>query len=241
MRVAGLYDIHGNIDALEAVLAEVDREGVDRIVVGGDVAAGPYPEETVARLRALGPTVTFIRGNADRELADGPDKMPEIVAEWLAARTSDALRNELRAWPEQVRLDVNGLGEVLFCHATPRNDEEIFTELSPDAVVAEMFAAAPGVTVVGHTHMQVDRRVGDKRIVNAGSVGLPYEGDAAAFWVVLGPDVQHRRTAYDAAAVVERATRDGYPSEFFRESLVEPESRRAVAEFFEGVAAKQRG
>lgn len=240
MRVAGLYDIHGNIAALDAVLAELARDGVDRIVVGGDAAAGPYPEETVARLRALGERVVFVRGNADRELAEGPDKMPELVREWLFARTSESLRAELASWPEQARLEVDGLGDVLFCHATPRNDEEIFTELSPDDVVAEMFASAPAVTVVGHTHMQVDRRVGDKRIVNAGSVGLPYEGDAAAFWVLLGGDVQHRRTEYDVEAFVADASAAGYPAEFFRESLVEPRPRAEVAEFFEGIARDQR-
>jgi putative phosphoesterase len=240
VRVAGLYDIHGNVAALDAVLAEVAGENVDRIVVGGDVAAGPYPEETVARLRELGDRVLFLRGNADRELAEGPEKMPEIVQKWLFERTSGSLRSELGAWPQQVRLEIDGLGEVLFCHATPRNDEEIFTELSPDEVVAEMFASAPGVTVVGHTHMQVDRRVGEKRIVNAGSVGLPYEGDAAAFWVLLARDVEHRRTDYDVQAFVERATADGYPAEFFHESLVEPQPRASVAEFFEGIAREQR-
>ena len=240
MRVAGLYDIHGNVAALDAVLADVTRVGVDRIVVGGDAAAGPYPEEAVARLRELGDRVLYVRGNADRELAEGPDKMPEVVREWLFARTSDALRAELGSWPEQARLDVDGLGEVLFCHATPQNDEEIFTELSPDELVAEMFASAPGVTVVGHTHMQADRRVGDKRIVNAGSVGLPYEGDAAAFWVLLGDDVEHRRTAYDVNAFVERATAAGFPAEFFHESLIEPRPRAEVAEFFEGIARDQR-
>lgn len=240
MRVAGLYDIHGNVAALDAVLAEVAHENVDRIVVGGDVAAGPYPEETVGRLRELGERVEFVRGNADRELAEGPQKMPELVQQWLFERTSDSLRAELASWPQQVRLDVDGFGEVLFCHATPRSDEEIFTELSPDDVVAEMFAFAPSVTVVGHTHMQVDRRVGEKRIVNAGSVGLPYEGDAAAFWVLLGEGVEHRRTEYDVQAFVERATAAGYPAEFFRESLVEPQPRATVAEFFEGIARDQR-
>lgn len=241
VRVAALYDIHGNLPALEAVLLEVDAEGVDRIVVGGDAAAGPFPEETVARLRELGATVLFIRGNADRELAHGGDKMPEVVREWMRGHVSDTLRAALGAWPEQARLDVDGLGEVLFCHATPRNDEEIFTELTPDEIVAEMFAKAPapGVTVVGHTHMQVDRRVGDRRIVNAGSVGLPYEGRAAAFWALLGGDVELRSTDYDVADFVRRARAVHYPDEYLRESLVAPASRADAAAFFEGTAGRR--
>jgi putative phosphoesterase len=237
VRVAALYDVHGNVLALDAVLAEVARERVDLIVVGGDVAAGPFPEETVARLRAL-EHVTFIRGNADREIAEGGGLMPDNIREWLLPRVSESLRAELGAWPEQQRLDVAGLGDVLFCHATPRNDEEIFTELSPDEVVAEMFASAPGVTVVGHTHMQVDRRVGEHRIVNAGSVGLPYEGRPGAYWALLGDDVEHRRTEYDFEEIVRRTSAVGFPVDFYRESLVEPVSRRAVAEYFEGIAGR---
>ena len=241
MRVATLYDIHGNLSALEAVLAELADELVDTFVVGGDVAAGPFPEETVARLHAIDTPVVFIRGNADRELAEGPDKMPEQVRDWLVPRVSEPLRAELGSWPEQARLEVDGLGSVLFCHATPRDDEEIFTELTPDELVAEMFASAPPVTVVGHTHMQVDRRLGDRRIVNSGSVGLPYEGRPGAFWTLLGDDVEFRRTEYDVDELVRRSTETGVPAEFYRESLIEPESRAAVAEFFEGVAGRSAG
>lgn len=239
MRVAALYDIHGNLPALEAVLDEVEQARVDRIVIGGDVAAGPYPTEVVARLRALGDKVVFIRGNADRELYEGGDRLPEALREPILSRVTDELRETLASWPEQVRLDVDGLGEILFCHATPRNDEEIFTELTPDPVVAEMFAAAPPVTVVGHTHMQVDRQVGDKRIVNAGSVGIPYEGKPGAYWAILGPDVEHRRTEYDVDELVRTVSASGFPAEeLYRESLLEPSPRRAVAEFFEGVRTR---
>ena len=239
MRVAALYDIHGNLPALEAVLAEVERAGVDRIVVGGDVAAGPYPSDVVARLESLGERVVFIRGNADRELYEAGDRIPEALREPILSRVTDELRETLASWPEQARLDVDGLGDVLFCHATPRNDEEIFTELTPDEVVAEMFAAAPRVTVVGHTHMQVDRRLGDKRIVNAGSVGIPYEGRPGAYWAILGPDVEFRRTEYDVEKLVQVVVDSGFPAEeLYRESLIEPSARRAVAEFFESLRTR---
>ena len=239
MRVAALYDIHGNLPALEAVLADVDREGVDLIVIGGDVAAGPYPAETVALLRTRGERVRFVRGNADREVADGGGRIPEPVRAWLSERADPFLRATLRAWPEQVELEVDGLGPTLFCHATARNDEEIFTELTPDDIVAAMFVGAPGVAVVGHTHMQADRRVDGRRIVNAGSVGLPYEGRAGAYWALLGGDVSFRRTEYDVTALVRELRAAGFPTdEFYRESLLEPMSRRAVAEHFEGVAGR---
>jgi putative phosphoesterase len=234
LRVAALYDIHGNLPALDAVLAEVDA---DVVVVGGDFVAGPWPAETLERLRGLAGDVRFIRGNADREVVqDEPGLAPPQVMDFVRARLSPEQLDFLRSLPL-----TETIGRTLFCHATPRNDEEIFTELTPDETVAEMFASAPPVTVVGHTHMQVDRRVGDRRIVNSGSVGLPYEGRPGAYWTLLGDDVEFRRTVYDVDELVRRSTATGVPVEFYRESLIEPESRAAVAEFFEGVAGRSAG
>jgi predicted phosphodiesterase len=178
--------------------------------------------------------VVWVRGNADRELVEMARKTfegdaPDAVSPWAA--------EELRA--DQVELLASlpttvTIGDVLCCHATPRNDEEIFTELTPDEVVAEMFADAPGVTVVGHTHMQVDRRVDGKRIVNSGSVGIPYEGRRGAFWALLGPDVELVSTDYDvesaAAAIGDRAWSE---SEQVARWLLEPEDPDKVTEFFE--------
>ncbi len=240
MRVAALYDIHGNLPALEAVLREVEVAQVDAIVVGGDVVAGPLPEEVLAKLDALEADVRFIRGNADRNF--GPaSKAPEPWRSWLAEAIDGALRERLNGWPERLALELDGLGPTLFCHATPRNDEEIFTALTPDDVVTEMMAPAEeGVVVVGHTHMQTDRVVGSTRVVNAGSVGGPYEGRRGAYWALLGPDVEHRRTEYDVEELLALASDRGFPDpeEFYRQSLVEPDEPDEVARFFESLAGR---
>jgi putative phosphoesterase len=241
VRVAALYDIHGNLPALEAVVHELAGQQVDAVVVGGDVVAGPFPDEVLALLDALEPPVHFIRGNADRELAVDSNA-PEPWRTWLSDRLTP-LRERLDSWPEQLQLDVDGLGATLFCHATPRNDEEIFTDLTPDDVVAEMMApSSANVVVVGHTHMQTDRRVGETRIVNAGSIGGPYEGRPGAYWALLGPDVDHRRTEYDVAELLERvhATDFPDPESYYRESLLEPSARADVAAFFENLARERR-
>jgi putative phosphoesterase len=241
VRVAALYDIHGNLPALEAVVRELAGEQVDAVVVGGDVVAGPFPEEVLALLDSLEPDVRFIRGNADRELT-AESAAPEPWRTWLSDRTRP-LRARLDSWPEQLTLDVNGLGRTLFCHATPRNDEEIFTDLTPDEIVAEMMAGvSAGVVVVGHTHMQTDRRVGETRVVNAGSVGGPYEGRPGAFWALLGPDVDHRRTDYDVAGLLERVRTTDFPEpeSYYRESLLEPSAPADVAAFFENAARERR-
>src|SRR3954447_17584780 len=129
MRVAALYDVHGNLPALEAVLAELSHEEPDLILVGGDVAAGPMPCETLALLREAGPRVRFVRGNADRELASEPsESLPEDARralQWTANQLSDAERHFLGSLPETAVVDVDGLGPTMFCHATPRADDDL--------------------------------------------------------------------------------------------------------------------
>ena len=195
MRVAALYDIHGNLPALEAVLAEADA---DVILVGGDFVAGPWPAETVERLRGLDGDVRFIRGNADREVYEETQGLapPELI-EFVRDRLSAAEVHFLRSLPLTETVDVEGLGRVLFCHATPRSDEEIFTRDSPDEAWADALAEVDAdVVVCGHTHVQFDRRIGGIRLVNAGSVGMPYEDVPGAYWALLGPDVERRRSEY---------------------------------------------
>ena len=208
MRVAALYDVHGNLPALEAVLAELGD--AQQIVLGGDVVGGVFDAETVERLRALGARALWLRGNAERELE--PD------ADGLSAEQIEFLHD----LPERVELDVEGLGRVLFCHATPQNDLDIVTPLTPDERLARILEGVDtDVVVAGHTHMQQDRSVGGVRWVNAGSVGMPYEDAPGAYWAVLGPGVELRRTEYDVAAL------GGY--EYPRAS------RREAAEYFESL------
>jgi putative phosphoesterase len=233
LRVAALYDIHGNLPALEAVLAEVEREGVDTIVLGGDCIHGPQPEETLRRLRALGERALWIRGNTDRLIAEGGDDLHG----WVAAVIGDENAAFLGALPLTQRLEVDGLGDMLFCHATPRDDEEIVTPLTPDERLASILEGVDAdVVVTGHTHMQQDRTVGDIRWVNAGSVGLPYEDDIKAFWALLGPAVELRRTPFDAAAAIvafEAVGRED--SAAFADNFRTAPSRREAAEYFESL------
>jgi putative phosphoesterase len=191
LRVAALYDVHGNLPALETVLAEVPDDA--EIVVGGDVAAGPFPHETLERLRGLGPRVRWVRGNADRELTPGEEgHAPPGVLEWVRSRLSAEEIEFLWALSTTVRLD-----GVLYCHATPRDDTPIFTEITPEGRVAPHFADVDADLVVcGHTHMQFDREIAGIRVINAGSVGMAYEDEPGAYWALLGPDVEFRRTAY---------------------------------------------
>jgi putative phosphoesterase len=198
VRVAALYDVHGNLAALDAVLAEVDA---DVIVVGGDTVMGPQPAETLERLRSLDGDVRFIRGNADREVyEDNPGFAPPEALEHVRRRLSTEQVDFLRSLPLTV-----SVGRVLFCHATPRNDEEIFTKISPEERWAEALAGVDAdVVVCGHTHVQFDRRIGDIRLVNAGSVGMPYEHEPGAYWALLdGAEVELRHTRCQAPNMSE--------------------------------------
>ncbi len=239
MPVAALYDVHGNLPALEAVLAELERVGVDEIVVGGDVVWGPLPGECVDRLQAVG--ARFLAGNCERDvLAADPADRTERDA-WCRAQLDDARRSAIGAWPATIELTVDGLGRVLFCHATPRSDEELLTAATPEAVAEEALQGVHAdVVVCGHTHHQYDRRIGDTRLVNAGSVGLPYEGRAAAFWALLGPDVELRHTAYDVPAAIERFGATGFPDVpgFMGSSLIELTPRDEVIAHWERVAGR---
>lgn len=243
--VAALYDIHGNLPALDAVLDELRREPPDAVVVGGDVAAGPMPREVLARLRELPWPVHWLRGNADRFVVMGFDGTipPELLENalfegdaWAARFLSRADRDFLDGLPPLLALDVEGLGEVLFCHATARIDEERVTTATPPGRLARVLAEArAGVVVGGHTHRQFDRRAGDGRMINAGSVGRPYEHRPGAYWLRLGPGVALRRTPYDTAAADAAFRALGYPAAGLIFATVDPD---AVAERYEATSGQ---
>lgn len=245
-RVAALYDVHGNAPALAAVLAERDVASADLILVGGDVAAGPFAAEVVELLSAVGDQARYVRGNADRELVAAFDRLGEPAAAddvwaqragFAAGSLSRAQRDFLASFEENIELDIEGLGLTLFCHGTPRSDEEIVTELTPDDELQEILAVAPPVVVCGHTHIQLDRLVGDRRLVNAGSVGMPYEKLPGAYWAMIGPGVELRRTDYDLRAAAERIRASGYPEadEFADENVLTTPSREEAAAYFESL------
>jgi predicted phosphodiesterase len=240
MRVAALYDIHGNLPALEAVLAEIQRHHVDRIVVGGDSIWGPFPSETVDVLRDLGDGALIIRGNSEREVVDRLDLSgrlpPELVppVRWTAETLRDDQREFVGGLPKGCTLELDELGPTLFCHATPRSDEELITQETPDDVLREIFAPVEeDIVACGHIHMQYDRITSGRRIVNAGSVGMPYEREPGAYWALLGPSVELQRTPYDVerAAASIRAT--GFPLAAFAEILLSPPPQEEVIADFE--------
>ncbi|MEU5946524.1 metallophosphoesterase family protein [Micromonospora sp. NPDC047465] len=215
-RVAVLSDIHGVLPALEAVLAEPDVAAADLIVLTGDIAAGPQPVEVLDVLAGLGDRVCWVRGNADRELVEARAgrKSPIDVSNWAAEQLRADHLARLAALPMTVTLEVAGLGPVLFCHATPRDDEEVVLVDSRMERWAEVLAGVPtevGTVVCGHTHMPFTRLADRRLIVNPGSVGMPY-GGPGAFWALLGPGVHLRRTRFDVDAACARvAAESGFP------------------------------
>jgi len=246
MRVAALYDIHGNLPALEAVLEEVRRSDVDQIVVGGDVVPGPLVRETLACLLALDAPVGFIQGNgevavleamAGRDHPAVPEQHRPIIR-WMAQHLQHEYRQLLASWPMTLRLEIAGCGQVLFCHGTPRDDNECFTRLTPEARLLPIFEGlGASLVVCGHTHMQFDRMVGSTRVVNAGSVGMPF-GEAGADWLLLGPGVELRHTNYDGTAAAERLRAADYPDAraFVAEYVLKQPSEAEMLDLFTRVS-----
>jgi putative phosphoesterase len=250
--VAVISDVHGNLLALEAVLDAIDQAEADLIVSGGDVAAGPMPRETIERLMRLGERARFVRGNADRAmvaefdgepvepLGDTPELRERL--RWTAAQLDRRHRDFLAGFAERVVVDVEGLGPVLCCHASARNDDlDVFTVRTPAERVRAFFPnATERVVTCGHTHMQFDRDVGGLRVVNVGSVGMPY-GDAGAYWALLGPDVALRRTPYDLERAAELIRRTGYPNaaEFAERNVLRPPSAEQALDVFGRISERR--
>jgi predicted phosphodiesterase len=239
-----LCDIHGNVPALRAVLAEVEAAGVDLIVFGGDVAAGPMPVETIELLAGYGSRARLVRGNADRAMVESFDRGERAGQgpdSWPASVISRADRDFLSAFEPKVEVEVDGLGPVICCHAGLDSDEvPIITPATPDEVIAEAVASASGRLVVGgHTHMQFDRRVAGGRMVNAGSVGRPYADKPGAYWALLGPEVVLRRTVYDFVAAAEAVRRTAFPDrEEFAGNIVRPPTAEEAMTVFEPMAGR---
>jgi diadenosine tetraphosphatase ApaH/serine/threonine PP2A family protein phosphatase len=208
--LAVLYDVHGNLPALEAVLADAGQAGATRHLLGGDYALfGPWPAETVARLDGL--DAFWIRGNGERwtaNPADAPDD-PVVQGAIEASRSElgAALVERLDALPEQ-----HVHGEVRFCHASPPSDVRGLSPEPSEDDTELLAAVGEDRLFVGHTHIQFTRRSNERgiEIVNPGSVGMPFDGDPRAAYALVAPDgeVELRRVAYDhersAAAVRER-------------------------------------
>jgi predicted phosphodiesterase len=238
-RIAALYDVHGNLPALEAVLEDVAAKGIVRIVFGGDLVLGPMPKESLQLARSVD-GASFIRGNCDRLVAAAAageplGRLPAAIAttiEWCARQLDASEIAFLRGLPQALSIAVSGPGPVRFVHATARSDEENFTKRTGDDLVAEMFAGVTEPTVVcGHTHMQFVRTLGSLMVVNAGSVGMPY-GLPGAYWCEVGDEVRLQRTPYDLRGAAEKVRATAYPAaeQFAAREILSPMPEETILE-----------
>jgi putative phosphoesterase len=235
VRVAAISDIHGNLPALEAVVADLEHEAVDRVVVAGDTVSGPWPVEVLDTIVGLGAAV--VRGNADRHVVERDDGFGQL-APWCADRLGEERLATVASWPLALELHVDGLGTVLVCHSTPLSDDPIYTRLTPEQELIELLGELDAdVVLCGHTHMQYDRALSNGlRVVNPGSVGMPYEGAPGAYWALLAPAVELRKTVYDTAAAAEAIRALGAPVEEDVVSyLVDPPSSDETTAYFESL------
>ena len=238
--------------AFEAVLDEVREARVDLIVFGGDIVPGPMMRETLERILTLDIPAHFVHGNGELGMLaqiDAPDPsavtywgttsgspLPEPLKEvvrWSARQMLPDHARVMAIWPRTVRLEIPGVGRVLFCHATPHSETDAFTRLTPEEVLLPVFEGLDAdVVVCGHTHMQFDRMIGSTRVVNAGSVGMPF-GRTGATWLLLGPGVELRNTSYDLLRAGELTRQTAYPqARELADSLLQPPTEDEILKVF---------
>lgn len=212
-RVAVISDTHGNAAALTAVLAAIEDADIDLVVSLGDSTYGCEPEKTRALLESIGHPAIHIRGNGERALfelrrgRDGDDREC-----WMREHHSETTHDFLERSVESDVVTIDGLGDVRFCHGSPRSDIELVTPGTSDERMRALMQAVPErILVTGHTHLQFDRQVAGIRSINPGSVGMPYMGRQGAFWAILGPDVRLMRTEYDLEETVRAYQASGDP------------------------------
>jgi putative phosphoesterase len=218
---AALYDVHGNLPALEAALGETG--GADAVVFGGDLIWGPWPRECLELALSLGDRAHFVLGNTDRFVLTATDDS----STWARERLGEEQLELVRAWPLTLELD-----GVLYCHATPRSDEEIVFPISPEERWAEVLEEVEeSVVVCGHTHIQFDEVHAGRRVVNPGSVGNATDRATAA-WALIGPEIELRTTDYDTVATAAAMRATGFPRTDFADELIEPWTSASVYERF---------
>lgn len=252
MKIAALYDIHGNLPALNAVISELDQVQPDLIIVGGDIVAGPMPVQTLERLLQLKYPVKFIRGNNDREVVmiyDGIPLRSDISEkgreklEWVAKQLNRSHRDFLAQLPDSLIQSLHdSKRDILFCHATPTSDEEIFTPITPKEQLKGIFCEVAQQDVVcGHTHMQFEIQLDGIRVINAGSVGMPFAERSGAYWLLISPSgFEHKCTLYDLenAANEIRATQDPQANDFAEKNVLTVPTPVQAMDMFERLRTK---
>lgn len=243
MKTAVISDIHGNLRALEAVQAEIEGLGVDEIVVAGDVLPGPFPAETLDRILEVGRPIRFIHGNGDRnvlralrgqDLAEISPAFHEWIR-WNAAQLTSNHAETIAGWPSILTFE-SALGSVFVCHATPRNDTDVFFRRTSEEALLPLFEpVAEPIVVCGHTHLPFDRHVGRHRVLNSGSVGMP-NAERGAFWLLFDEGVQFRRTDYDVEAAAAEIRRSGSPrADEIADGLLDPRSEDEMLSLFANI------
>jgi len=247
MRVAVIYDIHGNLPALEAVLNEIKKANVDCIVVGGDVVAGPMPTETLSLLQNVSIPTNFIHGNAESELLrhvagekpQGLSERADEVTFWTSKQLTEDQKHFISQWPATYELTLNEFGKILFCHATPDSDIVVFTKNTPQKKLVDLFEGQNAHLVIcGHTHMQFDRNIGGLRVINAGSVGMPF-GHTGADWLLIDDEIEFKHTSYDISKAAKRLIQSNYPhvEDFITNNVLEPPSETKALEMLSRLEA----
>lgn len=222
MKIAAIYDVHGNLPALQAVLGEIKGLGIDLLIAGGDIIAGPMPNEVLAELKRFNQQVEtrYIYGNGESEALralageeiGGFSPAADESARWVASTLRAEHIEFLKTWENTVTLDHPILGKTIFCHATPHNNVDVFTKASKPERISTLFATVSADLVVcGHTHMQVTHTLGHLKIINAGSVGMPF-GATGAYWLMLDDQVDLKHTAYDLNGAAEVIKASSSPS-----------------------------
>ena len=228
MRVAIFSDVHANLPALDAVLADIRAAGVDaRYALGDNVGYAPWPNEVVARLAHE--DFPVVMGNYDDGTGFDRDEcgcayvnpaekaLGDEGFAWTKAHTSADAKAWLRELRPEVRFAAAGK-RYLLVHGSPRRINEYLYEDKPDATFARIAADADAdVIVCGHTHRPYDKRVGDTRFVNVGSAGKPKDGDPRACWALLDTAtdaLEFRRVVYDVEAAARAVETSGLPPEF---------------------------
>lgn len=242
MRVATICDIHGNFPALKSVYEDIRKYKVDLIIVGGDIVPGPQPHETINFLLHSDIPVKFIQGNGDREVVNSKygqetKTLSEQALEsirWNASQLNDKEINFLQSFPKTFEIESKELGKIFFCHATPRNDTDIFTKNTPEKSLLSIFNSVNAdVIICGHTHMQFDRKVGAMRVINAGSVGMPF-GKPGAYWLLINSVIEFRYTEYDLINAAYEIKRTQYPQaiDFTENYILHPPSEEKMLAAF---------
>lgn len=251
MRIAAIYDIHGNASALEAVLDAVSIKKADTVVVGGDVVAGPFPSETLNLLQKINVPTYFILGNAESDViqlilgqpSDGLSEKANEVASWVVNQLTLEQKDFLLTWSNTLQLKLTAICSACFCHGTPHSNAEIFTSVTPEDRVREIFSNTDAsVFVCGHTHMQFQRTINNIRIFNAGSVGMPFGGTEADWLLIDGNEFQFVHTKYDLINAAERMRTSNYPNveDFIQNNVINSPTQDMMIDVLTKIEAQQQ-